>query len=863
MRKNRPFLIFGIKLLASVSLTLFIILLSYLGAFAQELDYIDTPHNILWSAYAGSPGYDRAESNATDFNGNSYVAGYVSSQITSTPATFNNAYCGGAYDGYLSKRNIDGEIVWSVLIGGDGSDFATAVAIAPSGDIIVAGYSSTTNAFLLNNEQSQYNGGLNDAFIAAYSPEGTALWSRYIGGAGEDYMNDICVTADGAILLCGRTTSHVVPYPSSLQPGYGGGIADGFIAQLDEFGMLDWYSFIGGAGDDEVRDVTSDFLGNIFFCGNGNSISTISAASGSSPAGGPADAFIACLDEDANMSWATYAGGTGYDVFTALTCNGSSNVIASGSSDSGPISGFTSQNATAGNQEAIMACYSLSGILLWGRFFGGSGTEMVEDVHLDLFGNLYLAGSTSSMDMTTIEAFQPVNTGGIDNFITKWNLEGQLKWSSYYGGASDDFPTHLSSDRWGKISLTGNTFSDNIPSGQVPYMGSSDMLITRISDCDNPDMIIHALDDTMFCDGGHVVLVGCGANHMNWITGDTTITTSINEEMYAHVIGHNVEGCYGMSNRIFIDVLENPQVEAVALGDTIFCGEGTVWLHAFGAETYVWSDESTDSTLLATDDDIYIVTGTGANGCKDKSDPISLHFDILPEVVMASTEDTVCISDEPFQLIALPLGGYFVGDGITDGYFDPLAAGGGIHQISYNYVSQYGCLGTSDPVQITVFYMPTVILNAEDTLCLFDDGIQLGGSPGGGTFTGDGLDGSMFYPSASGTGPQNIYYSYVDANGCTNVAHTVIVVDACLGNEEFIDEPSISVYPNPATDAFTIDYPGERNYTCQLISYSGQLVRSFNGSFKTTVDCSDLANGLYLAKVMTSSDVKTFTVDVR
>ncbi|MGZ3963141.1 MAG: beta strand repeat-containing protein, partial [Flavisolibacter sp.] len=53
-----------------------------------------------------------------------------------------------------------------------------------------------------------------------------------------------------------------------------------------------------------------------------------------------------------------------------------------------------------------------------------------------------------------------------------------------------------------------------------------------------------------------------------------------------------------------------------------------------------------------------------------------------------------------------------------------------------------------------------------------------GGSPGGGTYSGDGVTGTNFNASIAGVGSHTITYSYTDANGCTNTATNSINVTA-------------------------------------------------------------------------------------
>lgn len=63
----------------------------------------------------------------------------------------------------------------------------------------------------------------------------------------------------------------------------------------------------------------------------------------------------------------------------------------------------------------------------------------------------------------------------------------------------------------------------------------------------------------------------------------------------------------------------------------------------------------------------------------------------LPEVTLEPFDD-VCIFDPPFELTGgLPEGGEYFGAGVTNGWFDPNAAGLGTHTITYTYTDTNEC----------------------------------------------------------------------------------------------------------------------------------------------------------------------------
>ena len=132
-------------------------------------------------------------------------------------------------------------------------------------------------------------------------------------------------------------------------------------------------------------------------------------------------------------------------------------------------------------------------------------------------------------------------------------------------------------------------------------------------------------------------------------------------------------------------------------------------------------------------------------------------------------------------------GGSFSGPGITDngngtGVFDPGAAGGGTHTITYTYTDAYGCNASSSQT-VVVNDLPTLSFGPLDPdYCIGDPMVHLIGSEApGGSFTINGNPGPLPYfvdngdgtadfdPTIAGAGIYTIEYSFVDANNCYNV----------------------------------------------------------------------------------------------
>jgi len=98
---------------------------------------------------------------------------------------------------------------------------------------------------------------------------------------------------------------------------------------------------------------------------------------------------------------------------------------------------------------------------LWGTYMGGSGYEWPWSAESDGVGGVYVAGSTTSFaNIATTGAHQVSYLGQFDAFLIHYGAVGVLLWSTYYGGADDDFGRDCSvSPINGDVYFSGATIS--------------------------------------------------------------------------------------------------------------------------------------------------------------------------------------------------------------------------------------------------------------------------------------------------------------------------------------------------------------------------------------------------------------------
>ena len=116
---------------------------------------------------------------------------------------------GFSVDAYDSTQplTIDPFVNWATYYGGGGAELAYSCAVDASGNIYLAGYTSSTSAIASGGHQNTYGGGNYDAFLVKFDGNGTRLWSTYYGGSGEDVGRSCTVDAAGNVYLTGYTSS--------------------------------------------------------------------------------------------------------------------------------------------------------------------------------------------------------------------------------------------------------------------------------------------------------------------------------------------------------------------------------------------------------------------------------------------------------------------------------------------------------------------------------------------------------------------------------------------------------------------------------------------------------------------------------
>ncbi len=194
--------------------------------------------------------------------------------------------------------------------------------------------------------------------------------------------------------------------------------------------------------------------------------------------------------------------------------------------------------------------------------------------------------------------------------------------------------------------------------------------------------------DTSTCQS---LVLNAGNPSMTWLWSTSATTQQITVTSSGqYFVAVNDGTCTG---RDTINVTINPNpvlITSAADGNICFGDSDTMYVS--GATMYSWSSGGTGTMEIVspTTTTSYTVNGVDANGCAD-TDIITIIVN-NPVAGLSLPLDTACTMGGSITLSGeTPAGGTWSGTAVTGNSFDPLAAGVGMHTITYIYTDANGC----------------------------------------------------------------------------------------------------------------------------------------------------------------------------
>jgi hypothetical protein len=342
----------------------------------------------------------------------------------------------GAYDS-TKALVIDPVLTYSTYLGGNSHDEANGITIDSQGNAYVVGTTSSTNFPVTPGAyQTQLGGTVTatyDAFVTKLNPQGNALiYSTFIGGRqGGEYGLSIAINPAGEAHIAGETWSQDFPMPPGAYQSTLRGSQDAYVAKLNANGSsLLYATFLGGSGAEYNPSLAINNFGEVYVAGRTTSQNFPMvgagfqgfAGGGNCPTGACSDGFLLQLPLTPNGRpvFSTYLGGSGDDYIDGVTFlrNDDEAIYVTGSTNSAnfPVTFRAFQRDKAGEPQTydtFITRFDKSGTrLLYSTYFGGAGDDYAYDIAIDDAGDAYITGMTGSPDLPmTPDAFQPMLQG--------------------------------------------------------------------------------------------------------------------------------------------------------------------------------------------------------------------------------------------------------------------------------------------------------------------------------------------------------------------------------------------------------------------------------------------------------------------
>ena len=333
-----------------------------------------------WTHLFGGDEVDRMTSLDVTADNGMICVGRSQSGISFDKTTANY----GKNDFWIIKLNDKGDMQWEKSYGGSEDDIPYSVAVHPSGDIYVLGFSDSP----VSGNKTAANYGSNDYWLIKLDANGNKIWDKSFGGSGDErlYYDALSIARDGSLLIGGSSDSGAGGMKSA---GNFGGM-DFWVLKLDQNGNIIWEQTYGGAEEDQVQGVMEASNGDILVAGG-----TRSTASGNkaSDFNGLIDFWLVRLDPSGNMIWEKTYGGSGLEIITGIAGNNAGNIMIGGLSDS-PADG-TKTKPSLGEYDYWLIFLDQSGNEIWQEVYGWTGKDALT-VLLHTSDGGYLVGGDSA-----------------------------------------------------------------------------------------------------------------------------------------------------------------------------------------------------------------------------------------------------------------------------------------------------------------------------------------------------------------------------------------------------------------------------------------------------------------------------------
>lgn len=424
---------------------------------------------IEWVKQEGGSKHDKIRGITVDTAGNCYVTGEFTDEAVFADQSVKSR---GSMDFVLAKYSPDGKLLWLQTAGGTEIDRGYSVSVDAAGNAYVTGHFQSPTFQI--GDKTFTNRGDYDYFVAKFDSNGNFQWAHSGGGTGYDYGHGIAVTGKGDAYVTGSFSGQVTLGSASSKSENGKSI---FVAKYDTTGKLTWSHLAGNSQGQSGHNIAVGANGDCYVSGYVSGTVTLNGHEFGSPTR-VKDIFVARVNPDGKVLWATTAGGESDGLSTGVAVDVQGNCFLTGMFTKKARFGNTTL-VSAGEYDVFVARINADGKPAWAYSGGGENIDYGLGVATDQYGNCYITGEFTN-DVNFMDKHL-TGLGGRDLYVARFSPGGDLNWLEVMGGAHSDLSYAISVDRGGNCFLSGAfSPSTQYQSHKLSSRGSNDIFLIKL-----------------------------------------------------------------------------------------------------------------------------------------------------------------------------------------------------------------------------------------------------------------------------------------------------------------------------------------------------------------------------------------------
>lgn len=309
--------------------------------------------------------------------------------------------------------------------------------------------------------QTFTSNGFSDFIIVKYSPSGTLLWMKQIGGDNLDYTRQIIADDLGSIYICGgfRSSTLILGNDTlSLDSP-----STGFISKLDTDGNFLWSKKAG----QEIYDVKLSPNNELIICGSFTQ-PVLTLGNFNFQNQGQTDLFFAKMDVNGTFNLARAYGNSSPQIAKRIAIDSNNNFYLAGEMKYADFNIEGQTISQSNGKDLFIVKFDQQCNLVWTKSLGANGPEILIDMLVDQNDDVIIVGDSYSTNWLINQ-----NKGQNDIFIIKYDGLGQEQWTKLDGGEWYDYATQVLVDDSNDIYVTGYFSSQNAVFDTVHVQGNS------------------------------------------------------------------------------------------------------------------------------------------------------------------------------------------------------------------------------------------------------------------------------------------------------------------------------------------------------------------------------------------------------